>query len=182
MSSDGFLYRIQGKGTFVAKPKAAANVHFKDLENHFLENETLKVISMTKESDPEILKELHLSKKQIYYKIIRIRFVKQIPFVLHMIYIPEAFISHPDDPEYYEEIHDQSGLDYAIDLHSPKSIQTYKVVFPTPKDVAQWLQISESEPTIIQARHAFIAENQVLSYQVSYKNWKYFKLELDTSL
>lgn len=181
LSAEGYLNRIQGKGTFVSKSKISATVDFHDIENHDLSTETLKVISMTKEHSTDILEKLKLNDSQNYYKILRIRSFNKKPFIVHIIYIPETIISHPNDPKYYSKIHKKSGLDSSIDLKSPKSIQTYEVIFPTPTKVAELLNMPENEPSVKQVRISYLSDNKVAEYQISYKNWKYFKTELSTS-
>lgn len=58
LTSAGYLYRIQGKGTFVSKSKVSQNVKFSDIELHSLDSEKVKVLSIEEENQAEILKEL----------------------------------------------------------------------------------------------------------------------------
>lgn len=58
LTSAGYLYRIQGKGTFVSKAKVSQSVKFSDIELHSLDQEKVKVLAVEEGNDPEILKEL----------------------------------------------------------------------------------------------------------------------------
>jgi len=66
LTSAGYLYRIQGKGTFVSKSKVSQNVKFSDIELHSLDSEKVKVLSIEEENQAEILKELGLPANASY--------------------------------------------------------------------------------------------------------------------
>ena len=80
LTSAGYLYRVQGKGTYVSKSKISQNVKFSDIELHSQDHETVKVLSIKEENEPSILKELGLDSDQSYYKIVRVRYFDGTPF------------------------------------------------------------------------------------------------------
>ena len=80
LTTAGYLYRIQGKGTFVSKAKVSQNVKFSDIELHSIDQEKVKVLSVEEDNQPEILKELGLAASASYYRIKRVRFLVTFPF------------------------------------------------------------------------------------------------------
>ncbi|MEG0751462.1 MAG: GntR family transcriptional regulator [Oscillospiraceae bacterium] len=90
---DGRLYRIQGKGTFVAEPKITASGTFyvgmrEQLEEMGYEVKT-EVIEMTQITcPPSIAKKMGIGLGETANKLVRLRFVKNEPFSIHTSYIP----------------------------------------------------------------------------------------------
>lgn len=56
---EGYLVRYQGKGTFVSRKRVNKLVRFTDKEIFSSDEDQVKVLSLTKENDPNILKELN---------------------------------------------------------------------------------------------------------------------------
>jgi GntR family transcriptional regulator len=92
--NDGFLYRIQGKGTYVSAPKiVTSNVSYTGIREQ-LEilgfNTTTKVIQICEvHASTSVRKKLNLNSdddKVIFIE--RVRFVNDIPFSLHRSYLP----------------------------------------------------------------------------------------------
>lgn len=90
---DGRLYRIQGKGTFVAEPKITASgtgyVGMREqLEEmgYEVNTEIVELVSMS--CPPSIAKKMNLPAGEMVYKLTRLRRVKNVPFSIHTSYIP----------------------------------------------------------------------------------------------
>lgn len=181
LTNAGYLYRIQGKGTFVSKSKIAQNVKFSDIENHSLDKETVDVISITKENDSTILKKLGLSSDDEYYKIIRVRSVDDIPFLLHITHLPKKLMKEPIQKDWraYDSIYERIRKDFGIDLFSLSSVETNEIVFPEDPELLNLLHLSFREPAVKQEKYSFLPDKSVAEYIVSYKHWKYFKTKIE---
>ena len=92
LTSAGYLYRIQGKGTFVSKAKVSQSVKFSDIELHSLDQEKVKVLTVEEGNDPEILKELGLAASASYYRIKRVRYFGDVPFLVHITHLPKKLM------------------------------------------------------------------------------------------
>lgn len=86
------MYRIQGKGTFVSKSKVSQNVKFSDIELHSLDSEKVKVLSIEEDNQAEILKELGLPANASYYRIKRVRYSEDTPFLVHITHLPKSLL------------------------------------------------------------------------------------------
>ena len=161
LTAAGYLYRIQGKGTFVSKSKVSQSVKFSDIELHSLDKEKVKVLSIEEENEMDILKELGLPANASYYKIKRVRFFEDTPFLVHITHLPKKLVKEP------------------IDLFSLASVETNEIVFPEHAELLNLLNLSFREPVVQQIKHSYLADQSVAEYIISYKHWKYFKTKIE---
>lgn len=181
LTAMGYLYRIQGKGTFVSKAKISQNVRFSDIENHSLDTEEIKVLSVSEEREPEILHELKLGKSDSYYKIVRVRSAEGKPFILNMTHLPRKLMKEPVSQNLndYTSIYDRIRKDFGIDLFTQASVETNEIVFPDDALITNALNLSFREPAVLQIKHTYLPDNTVAEYIVSYKHWKSFKTKIE---
>ena len=118
LTSAGYLYRIQGKGTFVSKSKVSQNVKFSDIELHSLDSEKVKVLSIEEDTQAEILKELGLPANASYYRIKRVRYSEDTPFLVHITHLPKKLVKEPlsKDLTAYASVYERVRKDFSVDL------------------------------------------------------------------
>lgn len=93
---EGLLYRVQGKGTFVAEPKIISGplVRYglrEQLEQMGYETET-KIISLEKNAaSSKVAKALNMEKGGEVFVVKRIRYVKSEPLSFHISYVPSQY-------------------------------------------------------------------------------------------
>ncbi|MBO0480797.1 GntR family transcriptional regulator [Candidatus Enterococcus courvalinii] len=181
LTTAGYLYRIQGKGTFVSKSKVSQSVKFSDIELHSLDKEKVKVLAIEEENHPTILKELGLPANASYYKIKRVRFFEDVPFLLHITHLPKKLVKEPlaKDLSTYASIYERVRKDFDIDLFSLSSVETDEIIFSDDSELLNLLQLSFREPVVKQVKHSYLADQSVAEYIVSYKHWKYFKTKIE---
>lgn len=144
LTAAGYLYRIQGKGTFVSKSKVSQSVKFSDIELHSLDKEKVKVLSIEEENEMDILKELGLPANASYYKIKRVRFFEDTPFLVHITHLPKKLVKEPiaKDISVYSSIYEKVRKDFGIDLFSLASVETNEIVFPEHAELLNLLNLS----------------------------------------
>jgi DNA-binding GntR family transcriptional regulator len=181
LTSAGYLYRVQGKGTYVSKSKISQNVKFSDIELHSQDHETVKVLSIKEENEPSILKELGLTPDQSYYKIVRVRYFDGTPFLLHFTHLPKTLVKEPvsNHLEDYSSVYERVNKDFGIDLYSMSSVETNEIIFPDESELLNALNLSFREPVVKQVKHTYLVDKSVAEYIVSYKHWKYFKTKIE---
>lgn len=181
LTNAGYLYRIQGKGTFVSKSKVSQSVKFSDIELHSLDKEKVRVLAIEEENHPTILKELGLPANASYYKIKRVRFFEDVPFLLHITHLPKKLVKEPlaKDLSAYVSVYERVRKDFDIDLFSLASVETDEIVFSDDSELLNLLQLSFREPVVKQVKHSYLADQSVAEYIVSYKHWKYFKTKIE---
>ena len=181
LTSAGYLYRIQGKGTFVSKSKVSQNVKFSDIELHSLDSEKVKVLSIEEDNQAEILKELGLPANASYYRIKRVRYSEDPPFLVHITHLPKKLVKEPlsKDLTAYASVYERVRKDFSVDLFSLASVETNEIVFPEDAELLNLLQLSFREPAVKQVKHSYLADGSVAEYIISYKHWKYFKTKIE---
>ena len=181
LTSAGYLYRIQGKGTFVSKSKVSQNVKFSDIELHSLDSEKVKVLSIEEDTQAEILKELGLPANASYYRIKRVRYSEDTPFLVHITHLPKKLVKEPlsKDLTAYASVYERVRKDFSVDLFSLASVETNEIVFPEDAELLNLLQLSFREPAVKQVKHSYLADGSVAEYIISYKHWKYFKTKIE---
>ncbi|AOT70327.1 GntR family transcriptional regulator [Geosporobacter ferrireducens] len=94
--NEGYLYRIQGKGTFVAKPKINRMLNLMsftdELKEKGIEAET-RVIEIKAILDETIAEKLNINKDNGITRIKRLRLVDGVPIALQTSHIPSNFLS-----------------------------------------------------------------------------------------
>ncbi|MEI5994271.1 GntR family transcriptional regulator [Candidatus Enterococcus mansonii] len=181
LAAEGYLVRYQGKGTYVSRSRKRKLVEFTDIEIFAGKTETVEVIHVSEEADPRILDELNLSSKQTYRKIIRIRKVDDIAYILHFTYVPIQFIKNDQQElSYYDSIYERFKTEHGIHMYDEYATETNEILFPTPTDIADLLAISENEPVVFQRKKTTLQDGTVAEYAESFKKWNYYKIEFST--
>lgn len=181
LAAEGYLVRYQGKGTYVSRSRKRKLVEFTDIEVFAGKTETVEVISITEEAEPRILEELHLGAKQTYQRIVRIRKVDDVAYILHFTYLPNQFLSKTEQkPNYYESIYEHFKAEFGIHMYDEYATETNEILFPTPKLVADFLATSENEPVVLQKKKTTLQDGIVAEYAESYKKWDYYKIEFSS--
>jgi DNA-binding GntR family transcriptional regulator len=180
---DGYLIRQQGKGTFVSRSRKGKLVKFSDIEIFSTDDDRVVVLACEKGNDQRILKTLQLDKNNFYYKITRVRYVKDQPYIYHQSYIPARYIQLPDAPlEHFQSIYQRFKLDFNIHMSEEPFIETNEICFPTPEAIADQLQLTDPQPTVFQVKTTSKnGTDEVLEYTETYKHWKYYKFEISAN-
>lgn len=183
LAKDGYLVRIQGKGTFVSRARKNQSIEFSDIETFPINHESTKVINITRDNDPIILDKLRLSATDHYYLIERLRYNLTEAYLYQKSYIPENYINKDySHDSYYNSIYSRFLDDFNIYMPNQPFEEINEVVFPAPNQVQQKLEIDENIPCIRQTRQTFKGkENELLEYIESYKKWNYFKIKIESS-
>lgn len=181
LTAAGYLYRIQGKGTFVSKSKVSQSVKFSDIELHSLDSERVEVLSIEEENEPEILKELGLPPQEHYFRITRVRYFGDVPFLIHITHLPQKLVQQPlkKDLMQYASVYERIRKDFGIDLFTMASVETNEIVFPEDARILNRLHLSFREPAVKQVKHTYLPDGSVAEYIISYKHWKYFKTKIE---
>lgn len=96
LAIQGFLYRVSGKGTYVAKPKITSRPLSQmgirqQLDQMGIETTTKLIQIQRIPASPRIQKELMLREASEVYFVERVRYIKNEPLSIHISYIPVNF-------------------------------------------------------------------------------------------
>lgn len=182
LALEGYIYSIKGKGRFISQGKLKQAVTFTDVEK-YPENEVdVAVLSISVVNSERIRKILQVSKEKKIYKFERLRTSNSEPFFLQYSFFSSDYIRESDIkyPELFTSIYSKMKEDWNLNLSSSPSVEYYKIVFPTPKHVADLLQINEDTPTSFAERTTYLNDGKVIEYIESYKRWDYYCSKIET--
>ncbi|MBS4761832.1 GntR family transcriptional regulator [Carnobacteriaceae bacterium zg-ZUI252] len=180
LTQDGYIVRHQGKGSFVSRARKNKLVQFSDIEKFTLNKETVEVLAITKEQQPNYVKKLELHEDASYYHVERLRRQDNEPFLYQNTYLAPKYVKHDiSDLDAFASIYRRFRLDFDIHMNDEYSIETNEIVFPVPEQVKNHLQLKDTEPAILQIKKTISrSDNSVLEYIESYKHWNYYKIEI----
>lgn len=180
LSKEGYIIRRQGKGSFVSRSRKNKLVSFSDVEKFKMGKDTVTVLNITQGASSRILRKLELHEFEHYYRVERLRFVKDSPYMYHNTYLPSSFVKHdPKDFKAFESVYKRFKEDFAIHMQDEYMIETNEIIFPVPTDVKEKLQLGDTEPVVLQIRKTVSRTTQhVLEYIETYKHWNYYKIEI----
>lgn len=166
--NQGFLYRIKGKGTFVAKKE---KIEYAPQKLHGF---TEEIISLNMVPKNEVVKfevikagkiaeKLDISKEDLVYHIIRIRKANDEPFILEKSFIPVDIF-----PELNISVLKGSKYAYVEKYTNKKiieSIQEIEAHLPTQAE-KEYLQTDE--PLLKISNISFLEGKEIFEYTISY--------------
>ncbi len=180
LTQEGFLTRIQGKGTFVAEVKLEKELRFKDFFKDHVTEEHVDVLSIEKAAEPEILAELMLDPGESYYKFRRTFYSGETPFLYVESFVPESLIALPlKENESYVSLNTRLRKDFDIDVTQLSSKEMRQIIFPNAGSVVDELRLKNCEPVVLQQKYVYLKDHRVAEYTVVYKHWRYFKTQLE---
>ena len=183
LESAGYIFRIQGKGSFVNKTLVNKKVFVTENNNfhkHFKESvsEHSEVVEAEIIQDKELCSKLKL-KNQKLLKVARIKYIGNVAWAHQTNYIPIKYLPdvNIDDMDSFKELATMIRKKYRIDIHKEKSKKTMKVTLDAPKKVAKYIA-KDNEPCFEFDRFTYFADGKVFEYVKIYINYKYYSLTI----
>lgn len=183
LEREGYLVRIQGKGTFISRARKNKLIRFSDVELFPVQDDIVSVLDIKEGNTNKYLHHLGLKDDDHYYKIERFRLADNVPYIYQQSYIPAKYIDlKTHDMQDYASIYARFREDFGIHMTEEKFVETNEIAYPTPKRVAKVLGMSEYEPTVLQIRKTIShLTDEVLEYIETYKKWDYFKVKMQSN-
>lgn len=163
----GLLYRVQGKGTFVAEPKITADTTVyvgirEQLEAQGYEVRTEVIDLIEIKAGKTIANKMGIHETDSVYKLVRVRYVKDSPLSLHISYIPKKFCS---DLETQDLKNEQLCAILATEYKQVRKnvVETLESVVANA-DESAILQVKKGDPLLLLRDSIYNASGEMFEY------------------
>lgn len=179
---EGLLYRVPGKGTFVAEPKIVSRPLSQmgitqQLEQMGYKTAT-KVVSVEIVPCPfEAAKQLNLQAGSNVYQIKRIRFVKGEPLSLHTSYIPVSLCPNLEQQD-LEHIQLCDIIEQTYRYHITKHTETLESTTAS-REAAELLEVKHHFPLLLLNTTTYNDANHPIEYSTTVFRGDKFKIRLE---
>ncbi len=136
---EGLLYRVAGKGTFVAAPKITNKPLLQlgiqeQLDQMGIESET-RLIDINKiKAPPRVQKELALAADSTVFNVERLRSIKGDPLSIHISYIPVELAAKLEQEKSFEEKQLCDILEENYQLSTSRVVETLETSQATARE------------------------------------------------
>ena len=184
--NEGYLERIQGRGSFVSTPKlqrTPSNLSItEELRSKGINLQT-RLLEVEEVIEPEIAAKLDLSKETILCKIIRLRYIQKNdsidPIVLQVSYIPNHFVTMDDLKLFEVENSLYDILFQTRNLKPYRAKETYSIHLINNKNVAALLDQKLGDPAFEVKRITYTEDDVPFEYAESFLRWDRYTIEVD---
>lgn len=166
---EGRLQRIQGKGTFVAKPKVAQELQLvsytEDMRHHGLSPETRILDISYASADERLAGLLGIRTGGRVMRVHRLRLADGEPMSVDTSHLPaRRFPGLRREMPRHRSLYET--LASAYDVHLAEAEETIETVLATPHD-AQLLGVDVGLPMLLLSRHAFDVQGRPVEWAQS---------------
>lgn len=164
---DGLLYRIQGKGTFVAKPKFEQSLSgFYSFSNVMKEkgmNPKDVIISINETfATPTEARQLQVEENCKLTELRRLRCANEEPIILETSYIPKFLVHHISQEEIEKtSLYDYMALKYGVVVTSAKEI--FEPILIDDYE-SQYLDVKKGFPALLLDRIAYNSKGDPVEF------------------
>lgn len=174
LEGEGYIYRIQGKGAFLAKKKVSYNVSKKTQFSQSVldtglatSSKILGISSIYADEKDELMEKLEVGRKQKVWALEILRFINEAPFIYSTSYLPESRFTGLDRHltgrsfslyKLLQENYAVSGI--------TRTSSVFEVGIPGREEISV-LQISKTIPLMIVKSRAKDANETMVEFCVS---------------
>lgn len=165
---EGILYRIQGKGTFVAKPKLQQSLmgfySFRKVlkENGLNPKDIILKIEEVKPSK-KIMNALQLDGNENVIEMKRLRCANNEPFILESSFIPKSVVTDMEQLKKVGEISLYDLLAQQFNVVVSRAKEAFEPVL-IRADESEYLQTKDGRPALLLERIAYDSAEQPVEY------------------
>lgn len=177
--AEGYIFRIQGKGSFVAKTNIGTVVRYFDyrrkIENH--KDEYRRLIDVV---DISATISTNLFKREIdAKKITRVKGNAEGISQYLETYIDASYLGEMG-PSELSSLYESIRMHKSINLHDARFEQVFTVAYPAPKYVLDTMGLPEGTPLIKAVQHTYGPDREIIEITESYLKSDSFQVKVES--
>lgn len=179
--NEGYLYRIQGKGSFVAKPKINRLLNLMsftdELKEKGIEASTM-IIEIKTIVDESIAKKLLVNKDMGITVVKRLRLADGVPIALQTSFLPENILSNSDAKQ-LEQVESLYKILSAKGIAPYGANEIYNITILEDKAICALFNKKKGTPAFYVKRTTYNKEGIVFEYAESVLIWDRYSIEVE---
>lgn len=179
--NEGYLYRFQGKGTYVAKPKINRLLNLMSFTDEMKEKgiqPSTKIIHIKTIVDEVISKKLEISEDSEITVVKRLRLADGVPIALQTSYVPASILTSEVASRLKQETSLYAILkEKGIMPHSAREV--YNIITMEDKATYSLFKVKKGTPAFYVRRTTYNREEIVFEYAESILIWDRYSIEVD---
>lgn len=179
--NEGYLYRIQGKGTYVAKPKITRLLNLRSFTDELKEKglkPSTKVLEIDTIVNGDIAEKLSINKDNKLTMIKRLRFADETPIAIQTSYISANILSK-GDAERLEVVNSLYVLLEEKGIVPDGAKEIYNIKILEDKEICSLLGQKKGTPAFSVNRLTFNEMNMPFEYAESILRWDRYSIEVE---
>ncbi len=183
LAHEGLLYRLQGKGTFVAPPKLRERYaqrtagFYEDMTSRGLKVRTRILDQSVVKPNKQVAAELQLSAGDKVIKLLRVRSIGNDPILISTSYVsqrlfPELATEDLTEISLYGLLRDQYGV------HLGRGTRLVEVALSSDED-SEYLKVKPQSPVLLVTGTMYDTEGRPVEYGTARHRWDRSQLEIE---
>lgn len=178
--NQGYLYAIQGLGTFVAKKQLIRELTSISFSEELLQQDyviDLYVDAIEEIIDKKIASKLDIPENQSIVRVKRVRLANDEPVAYHVSYIDSRKLSLYQAQEIYELKSFYKTLN-GIGIHPTWATENYSVKTVKDAHISELMGIDKNEAAFFTKRVAYDREDKIVEYSETYFNKQWYSVTI----
>lgn len=182
MVNEGYLYRIQGKGTFVSKPKLIKKMNTplsftEELKKRGIDSK-VKIISVEEVVDENVAECLKVKENELLCKIVRLRLADGEPISVETSFFP-TYILSKEDALLLEKVESLYALLKQVKNIEPFHAKQVYTIQYCDQVTSRLLEQQERQANFFAKRTAYTEDDIPFEYSESYIRWDRYSIEFN---
>lgn len=180
--NEGYLYRIQGKGTYVAERKVNRVLNLMSFTEETREKgfkPEIRILELKIVEDEAIAEKLNVHKEQPIIKIKRLRLADDVPVALQTSYISQTLLELDDLKNKLAKEKSLYKILSDIGVEPDRAKEIYEVQKLNDKEDCQLLDLGEGDPVFFVKRNTYTKKNELFEYVEAILRGDKYTIELE---
>ncbi|MFL8969756.1 GntR family transcriptional regulator [Helcococcus kunzii] len=180
LSLNGYLYRIQGRGTFVSKASRGILARYSENDYQKYDKNKEKTILLNVELIKINDKDLDDSffENNELYKIERLKVIDDIPILYSISFIKKYLLDNTKKSD-FKKFYDAIDKKHNINLFKAKKSLNFQSIIPN-EEIKKLLKLEDDNFIIYIQQSTYLNESEKVEHTQTFKNPNFFNIDVET--